>query len=105
MEKRLEWIIFISLVLILVLGVVFFIFYFTNQEEICQINPFVYGAKQYTKQDHITAVNGRVLLGTFPPSEILFNENNMTYLSQKYKNRGGDYLPPLNESIFISTLD
>lgn len=105
MEKRLEWIIFISLVLILVLSVVFFILYFTNQEEICQINPFVYGAKQYAKQDHIAAVNGRVLLGTFPSSEILFNENNMTYLSQKYKNRRGDYLPPLNEPIFNSTLD
>tara|TARA_Y100000310_G_C20373868_1_gene664809 strand:+ start:185 stop:502 length:318 start_codon:yes stop_codon:yes gene_type:complete len=101
MEKRLiEWIILIGALLILILGVIFFIFYFNNQEEICQTNPFVYGAKQYVKQDHIGAVHGRVMLGTFPSSEIWFNENNMTFLSQKYKNGMGGEPPILNKSIF-----
>jgi len=103
MEKRVENIIFISLVLILVLAVAFFIFYFKNQEDICQVNPLVYGAKQYTKMDHISTAQGRVILGTFPPSEIWFNENNMTFLSQKYKKGSGDNLltPKTNFSFLV----
>jgi len=104
MEKRLiENIIFISLVLILVLAVAFFIFYFKNQEDICQINPLVYGARQYAEQDHVSTAQGILILGTFPSSEIWFNENNMTFLSQKYKQGMGGFPPSLNKTNFNLT--
>jgi hypothetical protein len=82
--KKFDWLLLAGIVLFLLAGTFFLLFYFNYQNGECMANPLVYGAKQIEKSADVIVYGSIMLLnpdGKRAP-DILFNSTHLRILEK-----------------------